>query len=498
MDPSQTYQQARHAFSQGDWSRARELFEQVVKFDKKNEQIHVTMGFCATRLGQYDEGRRHLAKAIKLKPMSSEAYVQLGYLEAADFNAGKALEHYQRATMLKPGHPPAVYGLVDVLRKQGHYEEAATRLDKALARAKAPDVQLAEALALIAVRTGQQARAIAAINEVLATDLEEKPRAVLLYRLAALLNDQGDYAGAFDTVTEGSRLKGVPWDADGYDGQVKKFLEAWTPEAFQAVAASGESTEQPVFILGMPRSGTSLVEQIIASHPNATGVGELPAMVGVAGTLQMKFAGSLSVFFTEPTRLTADLLGEGARQYLQAMHRLAGKLGVPADATRIADKQPHNFAHIPLIRAMFPMARIIYTCRDARDTAVSCFFQGFDGPMGYCYDLKSLGRYIAHERAVVQHATKSLEIQLLPVRYEKLVADPEGQIRAILDHIGLPFHEDCLGFHQTKRQVVTASTDQVRQPIYTGSLARWKRYEDRLGPLLEGFRQGGFDPDSDS
>ena len=240
MDPAQTYQQTQHA-----------------------------------------EGRKHLTKAIKLKPMSAEAYVQLGYLEATNFNADKALMHYERAAMLKPGYPPAVYGLVDVLRKQGDYDNAAVQLDKALTKARAPDVQLAEALALIAVKTGQQAKAIKAIKEVLATDLEDKPRAVLMYRLAALLNNQSDYAGAFDAAEEASKLKGVPWDAAGYDAEVKKFLAAWTPDAFKAVVASGESSEQPVFILGMPRSGTSLVEQIIASHPDATGVGSCPRWLGL-------------------------------------------------------------------------------------------------------------------------------------------------------------------------------------------------------------------------
>lgn len=497
MNPAQKYQQAQQAFAQGDWARAKDLFGQVVRFDKKNEQIHTAMGFCAARLGQFDEGRRHLAKAVKLKPMSPDPHVQLGYLEAADFNSDAALAHYKRAALLKPGHPPAVFGLVDVLRKQGSYDEAAKELRVALDKANSMDVQLAEALALIAVKTGQQAEAIDAINQVLGTDLDDKPRALMLFRLAALLNDQGDYDGAFDAVELGSRLKGVPWDAAGYDAQVRGFLDAWTPEVFESVAKSNEQSEQPVFILGLPRSGTSLVEQIIASHPDATGVGELSAMVGIAGSLQMNLTGALSIFFTEAGRLTPELLDEGAKQYLGAMHTLAGKLGVSPSATRIADKQPHNFAHIPLIRAMFPNARIIYTQRDARDTAVSCFFQGFDGPMGYCYDLNALGRYIAHERRIVRHAAESLGIELMTARYEDVVGDPETQIRAMLDHVGLPFHEDCLSFHKTHRQVVTASTDQVRQPIYKGSLARWKRYETRLGPLFEGFEQGGFDPDSE-
>lgn len=497
MDPKDTFNRAQHAFESGDWQSALSLFEQVVKFDKKNEQIHTAMGFCAARLGRHEDGRRFLAKAVKLKPMSPEPHVQLGYLEASDNNNEKALEHYQRAVLVKPGHPGAVFGLVDVLRKQGEYDRALVELDKALSKADRPDAQLADALALIANRTGQQDRAVETLRQVLDTDLDDKRRAVLLYRLADMLNAQGDYDAAFDAVSEGSVLKGVSWDVEAYDREVERYLEAWTKDAFDNAPRATGTSDQPVFILGMPRSGTSLVEQIIASHPHATGVGELPAMVGIAGSFQMRLAGSLSKFFTEPTKLTESMLDEGARHYMGQLHELAKKLDAPVGATRITDKQPHNFAHLPLIRLMFPDARIIYTQRDARDTAVSCFFQGFDGPMGYCYDLFALGKYSAHAHRVVDHAREVLGIEVLPVRYEKLIEDPEGQIRGILDHIGLPFDEACLRFHQTRRLVRTASTDQVRQPIYRGSIGRWKRYEGRLGPLLEGFQAGGFDPDRD-
>ncbi|GAB5496223.1 MAG: tetratricopeptide repeat protein [Phycisphaerales bacterium] len=495
MDPTQTFNQAQQAFAAGDWLTALSLFESVVKFDKKNEQIHTAMGFCAARLSRFDDGRRFLAKAVKLKPMAPEPHVQLGYLEAADYNNEKALAHYRRAVAVKPGHAGAVFGLVDVLRKQGEYDAAFAEIAKALSKTDEPDLQLADALALIAVKAGQQERAIELVREVLSRDLEDNQRAIMLYRLAGLLNDQDEYDKAFEAVLEGSVLKGVPWDTDGYDLEVERYLQAWTREAFDAAPQASNTSQQPVFVVGMPRSGTSLVEQIIASHPSATGVGELPAMVGIAGSLQMRLTGALSKFFTEPGKLTEAMLAEGASHYIQSMHDLADKLDAPVGAERIVDKQPHNFAHIPLIRLMFPEARIIYTHRDPRDTAVSCFFQGFDGPMGYCYDLFALGKYTAHADRVVSHARSDLGIDVLPVRYESLIEDPEGQIRGILDHIGLPFDEACLSFHQTKRLVRTASTDQVRQPIYKGSIGRWKRYESRLGPLLEGFKAGGFDPE---
>ena len=498
MDPHTLFTEAQRALADSDWSRAGELLEQLSKIDKKNARHHVGMGFCATRLGNFDAAREHLARAIKLSPMNPDAYVQIGHIENADFNAGKAVEHFRRALMVKPNYPPAVSGLVNVLRKQGEYDEATAVLEKAYAKAKAPDAQLAEALATIAIKQGRQAEAIQRLNETLSGELSTPERSVLLYRLAELLNDAGQYIEAFDAVAEGARLRRMAWDMPGYEAQLTEYFRVWTRERFESIEPSGNASQQPVFVLGVPRSGTSLVEQIIASHPEAAGVGELPAIVRIAADLQLHLGGSPSIFMTRPEFLKGQLLADAANTYLEALHGLAGKLGVDPDQKRIVDKLPHAYAHLPLIRLMFPKARIVHVTRDPRDTAVSCFFQGFDGPLGYTFDLKKLARMIAHERTIVRHATEVLGIEVLSLRYEKLVAEPEGQIRGLLEHVGLPFHENCLAFHQTRRMVVTASTDQVRRPMYSGSVSRWRRFEGRLGPLLEGFREVGFDPDRDA
>ncbi len=498
MDPHTLFAEAQRALAQSDWPRAGELLEQLSKIDKKNARHLIGMGFCATRIGRYDQAREHLARAIKLSPMNPDAYVQLGHIENADFNAGKAADHFRRALMVKPNYPSAVAGLVNVLRKQGEYDEASAALDKAYQKAVAPDAQLAEALATIAIKQGRQAEAIERLNETLAGELSSPERAVLLYRLAELLNDGGRHLEAFDAVTQGARLRDVPWDMTGYDTQVAEYFRQWTPRVFESLEHSGNTSSQPVFVLGVPRSGTSLVEQIIASHPQAAGVGELPATVRIAAELQFRLGGSPSVFLTRPAFLKGPMLADASRDYLRSLHELAGKLGVKPDQSRIVDKLPHAYAHLPLIRLMFPSARIVHVTRDPRDTAVSCYFQGFDGPMGYTFDLEKMARMIAHERAIVRHAIQDLGIEVFQVRYEKLVANPEEQIRALLAHLGLPFHENCLAFHQTRRTVVTASTDQVRRPMYTGSVSRWRRYEDRLGPLFEGFGKAGFDPDRDA
>ncbi len=498
MDPQSLFAEAQRALADSDWSKAGELLERLSKIDKKNARHLIGMGFCATRLGKLDAAREHLARAIKLSPMNPEAYVQLGHIENADMCANKAVDQFRRALMVKPHYPPAVSGLVNVLRKQGEYDESTAVLEKAYAKAKAPDAQLAEALATIAIRQGRQAEAIERLDETLACELSAPERSVLLYRLAELLNDAGKYIEAFDAVAEGAKLRRMTWDMPGYEAQLAEYFRVWTRESFESIEHSGNSSERPLFVLGVPRSGTSLVEQIIASHPQAAGVGELPATVRIAAQLQLQLGGSPSAFMSRPEFLRGPLLAEAAQKYLDSLYELAGKLGVDPNQERIVDKLPHAYAHLPLIRLMFPNARIVHVTRDPRDTAVSCFFQGFDGPLGYTFDLEKMARMIAHERAIVRHATEVLGIEVLSLRYEKLVAEPEKQIRGLLEHVGLPFHENCLVFHQTRRMVVTASTDQVRRPMYSGSVSRWRRFEGRLGPLHEGFRAAGFDPDRDA
>ena len=241
-------------------------------------------------------------------------------------------------------------------------------------------------------------------------------------------------------------------------------------------AGLGNPSAAPIFIVGMPRSGTTLIEQILASHPKVFGAGELREMANLAG----RIGGADAAAFPEAVQaLSGEELRRIGEQYVQAVTRLA------PGAERITDKMPGNFSLAGLIHLALPNARIIHACRDPRDTAFSCFSLLFSGTLEFTYDLAELGRYyraylklMAHWREVLPQGI------MLEVQYEDVVRDLESQARRIIAHCGLEWDDACLSFYKTERSVRTASATQVRQPIYQSSIGRWRLHEEELQPLL--------------
>ncbi len=236
------------------------------------------------------------------------------------------------------------------------------------------------------------------------------------------------------------------------------------------LAGLGDPSPVPIFILGMPRSGSTLVEQILASHPQVLGAGELRTLdrlVHQGGGIE-----ALATLQAEDCRR----LGE---RYLADLRSL------PAGKTRITDKMPGNFMYVGLIQLILPHAKIIHTMRDPVDTCLSCFSRLLSVGHHFSYDLAELGRYYRHYRELMDHWRSVLPAgTMLDVAYEDVVDDLEGQTRRMLEYLGLPWDERCLSFHKTVRPVVTASSVQVRRPLYRSGVARWRQYEAHLGPLL--------------
>jgi hypothetical protein len=251
------------------------------------------------------------------------------------------------------------------------------------------------------------------------------------------------------------------------------IAKRFTPEAMQALQGSGDPSELPVFVVGMPRSGSTLVEQILAAHPKVLGAGEL-------GDFGVAAAGGYAHSSRTAFALTAEgVRGIGAR-YAQKLRTLAPQ------AERIADKQPANFMFVGLIHLALPRARIVHVRRDPRDTCLSCYAQALTSAIPYSGDLGELGRYyrayeklMAHWRAVLPPGA------MLEIDYEDIVGDFATQARRLVEFCGLEWDERCLDFHTVERPVFTASAYQVRRPLYAGSIGRWRHYQEWLGPLFE-------------
>ena len=248
-------------------------------------------------------------------------------------------------------------------------------------------------------------------------------------------------------------------------------------------SGGGDASPIPIFVLGMPRSGTTLVEQIIASHPMVHGAGELQTLNDVILTVRGPHGDTIRFPEFVPG-LDASALHQIGARYVTSVRKLAPEFAEKCE--RITDKMPSNYYFAGLIHLALPNAKIIHTIRDPVDTCISCFSKLFSTDLNYSYDLGELGRYYKRYERLMAHWRRVLPRgRILDVRYEEVVADLETEARRIISHCGLPWKDRCLSFHEAIRPVRTASATQVRQPIYKSSVGRWRVYEAHLGPLLD-------------
>jgi sulfotransferase family protein len=309
--------------------------------------------------------------------------------------------------------------------------------------------------------------------------LSVEDRIALHFALARACEHMGRRDAAFEHLVAGNGLKRrhLIYDEAAVLGGMAQVEAVFTPELIRAQEGAGEPSPVPVFIVGMLRSGTTLVEQILASHPDVFGAGELKLFDGAIGSMRAAFHGSPG-YPEIATHMTGAHFRELGGRYADGLRRLAPQ------AARITDKLPSNFVFAGLIHLALPNAVIIHTVRDPVDTCMSCFSRLFTEGQRHTYDLAELGRYYRRYQSLMAHWHRVLPPgRILDVQYEDVVADLEGAARRILAHCSLPWDPRCLDFHRTERPVRTASATQVRQPIYATSIGRGHAYGEFIAPL---------------
>ncbi|MBI5430448.1 MAG: sulfotransferase [Nitrosomonadales bacterium] len=446
-------------------------------------QAHNNLGSTLRDLGQLDEAASCYRRALQIKPDFAPALVNLGVILRDLGNIEGARECYLRALELDPKHHEVMLYLGSLCMESGEMAEAETLFRRVLeinpdnlearfvlaqiGKVKPGDGNLA---ALVAVE--QSARTLPSL-------LSGKDAISLHFTLGKCFDDIGDYDRAFPHFAEGCRLKRATLDygADSMTQRVDDIIRIFDGAAIASLGGGGDPSRAPIFVLGMPRSGTTLVEQIISSHPDVCGAGELSHLLEIA---QRDPGGAGAVFPANLSALErADLSGWG-RDYVARLRRHA------PDAQRITDKMPENFFVVGLIHVMLPNAKIIHVRRNPVDTCFSCFTTLFINGLEQTYDLTELGRYYADYARLMEHWRTVLpDGAFLEVRYEDIVADQESQARRLIGYCDLEWNEACIDFHNNKRMVSTASYAQVRRPIYKSAVERWRPYEKFLGPLLD-------------
>jgi len=433
-------------------------------------------GALAT-LDSHARAIEHFQRALKLKPQFADAHRGLGTSLHSLNRPREALAEFERAVALDPHSAAAGHGLGLAKQTLGRLDEARSDFEKAVTLAPTEPAYhraLAEAKHFEPGDTQ-----LAAMEQLAATALSEKQQSELHFAKAKAYGDLGRHEDAARHLLAGNALKRkrVEYDEAATFAMWRHIETVFTAELLRRRAGVGDPSDVPVFILGMPRSGSTLVEQVLASHPRVFGAGELGYLANAAKHFKGR---SVRDYFPEiaATMSNEQLRGFGA-DYVAHIRTLA------PDATRITDKMPANFRFIGLIKLVLPNARIIHTRRDPVDTCLSCFSKLFTGAQNFTYDLGELGRYYrAYERLMAHWRIVLPPGAMLEVQYEDLVGDFEAEGRRIVGYCGLDWDEKLLAFHQNMRPVRTASVTQVRQPIYRNAIGRWKSYEMMLQPLL--------------
>jgi tetratricopeptide (TPR) repeat protein len=455
----------------GDFRGAVEAGRRAIDLDARLPEAYLHLGNSLLALNALYEADAAYRSGVEIAPDHAALHTAHAMAERALGRLADAETSARRAIALCPSAADTLALLGSLAIDHGRFDEAEATLCKALAI----DPELPEALtSIMAVRKMSPADAPwrAAAERRLARGLPIAHAINLHHAVGKFCDDVDDRDAAFQhhqTGNELARHSRLRYDRAEMTQLVTRTITTFDPKALAALRPGGIASDRPVFVIGMPRSGTSLTEQILATHPQVYGAGEL---------LYWIFAADAERGTAREQR--AAKIAELGHAYLDGLATQAG------DAPRVVDKLPVNFRHVGLIHAALPGARFIHLARNPLDTCLSIYFQGFSAAHPYATEFGDLAHYYREYKRLMVHWRMVLPPHtLLDVQYEDLVEDPEGLSRRMLAHIGLPWNPRCLEFYRTERPVLTASNWQVRQPIGRGSIERWRRYERFIGPLRE-------------
>jgi tetratricopeptide (TPR) repeat protein len=475
---------------QRQFEAAVSCFEKVLRIAPDYADAHNNLGQALQEQGKIDAAVSAYQTALQINPNNATYHCNVGLILEKQGKIEEAISYYERTLQIAPDNVNAHNNLGNALSSLGKRDAAIISYKNALHHK--PDHSLAHYnLALIENHDSVNHEYIHRVESLLEVkDLEDKDAMHLHFALGKIYDDCGAYDKAFAHYRRGNKIKRktIEFDANALEDLVSRLMRTFTREFFQERMAFQNSSDIPVFIVGMPRSGTTLVEQIIASHPQVYGAGELIYFLGAPTMIPKQLQSSLPYpdCVTLIDEVTCHLLAEGYLSFLSTQC---------STALRITDKLPSNFLNLGLISLVFPNAHIIHCQRHPLDTCLSIYTQNFETTIAYAYELSEIGDFYRQYARLMAYWGETISVPILDVSYEKLVQDQDPISHQIIEFLGLDWDDHCLSFYKTDRPVRTASAWQVRQPIYSHSIGRWKHYEAFLGPLKEqlGIENGGGD-----
>ncbi len=496
---------------------AEQSLRRAIEIDPRFPEARFNLGSLLRDQGRLAQASEQIDEAVRLRPDYVKAHYARGLLHWDGHRPERAIECFRRCLEIDPEFAPAHSQLGVLLLDREGFDaakdevEAALRLDPNLALAHnnrgrlhldAGEIDAATRcfetalalepdfvdawfnLSLMRAYCDAHPEMIERLQALLhGKSLPEPARATLHFALGKLRHDRGEYDSAFESYREANRLtrEARPFDRAELAERVRGLEETCDRAFFERMKGSDVPTTVPVFIVGAPRSGTTLIEQVLSAHPDVHGGGELLFIPKLTELLSRRHRHAGGYPRCLPV-VDKEELRSGARAYLESIRRL------DREAARITDKLPGNFLHLGLIAILFPRARIIHCRRDAMDVCLSNYLQRFHDGHFYSYDLADLGWFYRQYERLMAHWREVLPVSMFEVHYEDFVRDPEAWSRAMVDYCGLPWDARCLRFDENRRAVHTASNLQIRQPLYRSSVGRWRVYEPHLDELKRALR----------
>lgn len=496
------YQLGVTHLNMGNVETARRVCDQAEKLEPMSADVLLLKGALYTFDGRYPEARDIYERLERMLPDSPDVLRLLSHAYFQTNNLTGAIAYARASLNIDRNNINALVGLsrlmmsqdiveahrlmleaeaiaprdLTVMALKGHLLEAEGDKKGAweAVRSAIEAGSLHSGVVLVAANVGP---AIGKTDEVIElldravaqTGISITEQRGLQFALAAVCDKAHRYDKAFDHADIANRLKNAWFDPAAYTVEINRLKSVYSAATIDSLPRSGIHSELPVFIVGMPRSGTSLIEQILSCHSKVHAQGETPDV--------RKITEGIPYYPDGVRNLTQENLNRMARAYLARLSEMA------PSATRVTDKLPGNYLYLGLISQLIQGARIVNCQRDPRDVCLSNYFIEFNSDNGYSYNLESLALVCRDYQGLMAHWQQVLSIPILDVRYEDLIADPQTWVAKILDFCGLEWEDACLDFHASERQVLTASYDQIRKPLYKSSIARWKNYHRQLEPV---------------
>ncbi|EIJ42017.1 tetratricopeptide repeat protein,tetratricopeptide repeat protein,sulfotransferase family protein [Beggiatoa alba B18LD] len=468
---------------QGNIAQAITAYRAALRHKPNHLNALYNLACLLEKQGDYDGATQCLRHLVKLAPQDAQAWNQLGSCLLEDWrynHSAEAIACYQKAVQYQPNYADAWNNLGIAYMDSGNSQTAIDCYRQAL-RCNPQYARAYENLARAKKFTTNDTADLIAIENLLENkELDNNARLYLHSALGKIYDDLNQYPQAFHHYQQTNQLKQqtIQYDYRQHSAWIDEIIQTFNADFFQQHTQTGNPSTAPVFIIGMMRSGTSLVEQILASHPLVYGAGELNYLPQLAQQLPQLLK-TTNTFPACIAALSANTCQQLADTLLHRLH------AYQPQAQKITDKLPANYLYLGLIYLLFPNATIIHCQRDPFDTCLSIYFQRFSKNHPYAYDLTNIAHYYQDYQRLMQHWQTIFPAPIHTVDYENLLANQENVSRQLVAACGLEWDEHCLNYHQTTRTVRTASHWQVRQPVYKSSLARWKHYEPYLKPLKE-------------